>query len=65
MLREELRPIFEKSWPPWVGGVLMGVIVGFMFLYGKPWGVADGVWNWGDNLLRPVFQTSEDVPSVL
>ncbi len=65
MLREELRPLFEKSWPPWVGGVLMGVFVGFMFLYGKPWGVADGVWNWGDYLLRPFFRTSEDVPSVL
>lgn len=65
MLREELKPLFERSWPPWVGGVLMGVLVGFMFLYGKPWGVADGMWNWGDNLLRPFFKTSEDVSNVL
>ncbi len=49
MIKEEILNILGKRWPPFVGGLAMGFLVALMFVWGKPWGVADGVIVWGDN----------------
>jgi len=49
MIKEEILNILGKRWSPFIGGLAMGFIVALMFVWGKPWGVADGVIVWGDN----------------
>ena len=49
MIKEEILNILGKRWSPFVGGLAMGFLVALMFVWGKPWGVADGVIVWGDN----------------
>lgn len=49
MLKEEILKILGRRWKPLIGGLSMGFIVALMFVWGKPWGVADGVIVWGDN----------------
>jgi len=53
-LREEYRKLFGEHWPPWVGGVLLGLINVFLFTYAQPWTSLDGVLNWGDWFFRLV-----------
>ena len=40
--------IFFENWPMWVGGVLIGIMSVVTFAWGRPWGVAGGLRNWGD-----------------
>ncbi len=42
--------IFSENWPVWVGGILIGILSVFVFAWSRPWGVAGGLRNWGDNL---------------
>ncbi len=49
MIKDEFIKIFGSRWSPLLGGLSMGFIVALMFVWGKPWGVADGVIVWGDN----------------
>ena len=46
--------LFGQQWPAWIGGVLFGVLSIALFVWEKPWSVADGVRNWGDWLLNAV-----------
>ena len=46
--------LFGEQWPAWVGGILFGVLSIALFMWEKPWSVADGVRNWGDWLLNAV-----------
>ena len=46
--------LFAQQWPAWIGGVLFGVLSIALFVWEKPWSVADGVRNWGDWLLNAV-----------
>jgi len=48
---EDYQALFARQWAPWVGGILIGLINVMMFAYAKPWGVADGVGNWGNWIL--------------
>lgn len=47
ILAAEYGKLFGGQWPPWLGGLLLGLLNVLMFAYAKPWGVADGVQNWG------------------
>ena len=49
--------LFGRQWPAWVGVVLFGVLSIALFVWEKPWSVADGVRNWGDWLLNAVDVT--------
>ena len=49
--------LFGRQWPAWVGGVLFGLLSIALFVWEKPWSVADGVRNWGDWLLNAVDLT--------
>jgi len=42
--------IFYEKWPLWIGGILIGILSVLTFAWSRPWGVAGGVRNWGDNL---------------
>ena len=46
--------LFGQQWPAWIGGVLFGALSILLFVWEKPWSVADGVRNWGDWLLNSV-----------
>ena len=47
-LREEYGRLFSEPWPPWVGGLLLGLMNVMLFTYAQPWTTLDGVINWGD-----------------
>ncbi|MBI4770587.1 MAG: YeeE/YedE family protein, partial [Chloroflexi bacterium] len=47
-LREDYRLLFGRQWPAWLGGLLIGVLNVFLFLFYQPWTTLDGVLNWGD-----------------
>ncbi|MCK5852502.1 YeeE/YedE family protein [bacterium] len=49
-LRELFRVFFSKSWPVWVGGILLGTLNVFLFMVKSPWGGSGGFNNWGENL---------------
>lgn len=50
-LGPDYNALFGRQWEPWAGGLLLGLINVMMFAYAKPWGVADGVGNWGSWIL--------------
>lgn len=51
------QALFGRQWPAWTGGILFGVLSILLFVWEKPWSVADGVRNWGDWLLNAVDVT--------
>ncbi len=38
--------IFENTWPLWLGGIFMAILVLLFFLWNFPWGVTGGYLNW-------------------
>ena len=46
-LSEDYATIFKKTWPAWVGGLSIGIINVFLFMFDRPWSTLDGVLNWG------------------
>ena len=34
--------LFDRQWPMWVGGLLIGILNVFLFAYEKAWTVSDG-----------------------
>ena len=71
-LKSDYALVFGKTWPVWVGGVAIGVINVFMFMFYQPWSTLDGVLNWGDwslhlagiratNALSPLLRTGSVV----
>jgi hypothetical protein len=50
-LREDYRTLFRQPWPVWAGGLLLGMLNVFLFLFYQPWTTLDGVLNWGDWIL--------------
>lgn len=50
----EYEALFRKRWTPWTAGILLGAINIMMFAYAKPWGVAEGLQNWGNWILLGV-----------
>jgi len=58
-LGEDYRTLFGQEWPVWIGGLLIGGLNVFLFLFYQPWTTLDGVLNWGSwlwgtvGVLRP------------
>ena len=46
--RKGYERLFEKQWPIWIGGLLLGMGNVFLFAFDRPWTVSNGVRNWGD-----------------
>ncbi len=50
--RNEYANLFERQWPVWIAGLLLGMGNVLLFAYAQPWSVASGVRNWGDWLFN-------------
>jgi uncharacterized membrane protein YedE/YeeE len=48
ILSSGYQKIFDKNWPIWLGGLLIGIMSVITFAWARPWGVAGGLRNWGD-----------------
>lgn len=64
-LREEYQTLFGREWPAWVGGLLIGLVNVFLFLFYQPWTTLDGALNWGDSILGRVGLVKADALSPL
>ncbi len=63
LLAHEYNALFRRQWAPWIGGLLLGLLNVLMFAYAKPWGVADGVQNWGQWVLKGFGMFEGDLAS--
>ncbi len=50
--RQLWSTFFEKSWPMWVGGILLATLNICLFLVKSPWGGSGSYINWGQNLYK-------------
>lgn len=46
-LLADYRTIFGAEWPAWAGGLAVGFLNVFLFVFYQPWTTLDGVLNWG------------------
>ncbi|MGP8050236.1 MAG: YeeE/YedE thiosulfate transporter family protein [Desulfobaccales bacterium] len=46
--------LFEKQWPPLLGGVLIGLLAILIEAWSRPWGIVAGIRNWADWLFYGV-----------
>ena len=46
--------LFEKQWPPLVGGLLIGLLAILIEAWSRPWGIVAGIRNWADWLFYGV-----------
>jgi uncharacterized protein len=58
VLRELFDSLFGKSWPMWVGGILLAMLNILLFVVKYPWGSSSGYVNIGQNLFQVLGITS-------
>ncbi len=51
ILREKYRGIFYNPWPYLIGGLLLGTLNVFEYVFSKPWGITTAISRWGGWLL--------------
>ena len=51
-LRELFDSLFAKSWPMWIGGILLAILNILLFVIKYPWGSSSGYTNIGQNLFQ-------------
>jgi uncharacterized membrane protein YedE/YeeE len=51
-IRELFEAFFRKTWPVWVGGVLLGIGNILLFLVKSPWGGSGGYVNLGQHIYQ-------------
>ncbi|TEU07025.1 YeeE/YedE family protein [Candidatus Bathyarchaeota archaeon] len=51
ILKEKYGNIFYQPWPYLVGGLLLGTLNAFEYVFSKPWGVTTAISRWGGWLL--------------
>ncbi|MCF7918402.1 MAG: YeeE/YedE family protein [Candidatus Cloacimonetes bacterium] len=52
ILRELFDSLFSKTWPMWIGGILLAVLSTLLFVIKYPWGASGGYVNIGQNLFH-------------
>ncbi len=52
--RQLWATLFGKSWPMWVGGLLLGMLNVCLFVVKSPWGGSGSYINWGQNFYKSV-----------
>ncbi len=52
VLRELFDSLFGKTWPMWVGGILLALLNILLFVIKYPWGASGGYVNIGQNLFQ-------------
>jgi uncharacterized membrane protein YedE/YeeE len=60
IMKELYDIFFEKTWPMWVGGILLGVGNICLFIVLKPWGASGGILNWGQNIFNSIGMVEFD-----
>lgn len=62
--RQLWSTFFGKSWPMWVGGIVLAALNTCLFLVKYPWGGSPTYINWGQNLYKLVglFNMKDIVP---
>ncbi len=65
ILEQGYDKIFYTNWPAWLGGILIGILSVFTFVWSRPWGVAGGLRNWGDSFFYLIGIYSDPVKSPL
>ncbi|MFC1887534.1 YeeE/YedE thiosulfate transporter family protein [Candidatus Cloacimonadota bacterium] len=58
VLRELFDSLFGKSWPMWVGGILLAIMNILLFVVKYPWGSSSGYVNIGQNIYQVLGITS-------
>ena len=58
VLRELFDTLFGKTWPMWVGGILLAVLNILLFVIKYPWGGSGGYVNIGQNLFQSIGVTN-------
>jgi len=51
--------VFGREWPPWLGGILLGLLNFALFAYAAPWFIYGGFVNWG----QWIYKLTGIVPS--
>lgn len=51
IIKKDFQTIFGQEWPVWVGGIMIGLLNVFLFIFYQPWTTLDGILNWGQWLL--------------
>ncbi|MEA1972546.1 MAG: YeeE/YedE thiosulfate transporter family protein [Candidatus Cloacimonadota bacterium] len=52
ILRDLYNKLFGKSWPMWIGGILLAIMNILLFAIKYPWGASGGYVNIGQNLFQ-------------
>ncbi|MHC1584775.1 MAG: YeeE/YedE thiosulfate transporter family protein [Candidatus Syntropharchaeia archaeon] len=50
-LKLEYGRIFGDAWPAWIGGLLVGILNVFEYIYEKPWGITSATSRWSGWIL--------------
>lgn len=58
VLRELFDSLFSKTWPMWVGGILLAILSTLLFVIKYPWGASGGYVNIGQNLFQSLGITN-------
>ena len=54
ILRELFDSLFGKSWPMWIGGIILAFMNILLFVIKYPWGASGGYVNIGQNLFQVI-----------
>ena len=46
--------VFGREWPPWLGGLILGLLNFALFAYAAPWFIYGGFLNWGSWIIKSV-----------
>ncbi|MCF7910992.1 MAG: YeeE/YedE family protein [Candidatus Cloacimonetes bacterium] len=58
VLKELFDSLFSKTWPMWVGGILLAILSTLLFVIKYPWGASGGYVNIGQNLFQSLGITN-------
>jgi uncharacterized membrane protein YedE/YeeE len=53
-LKKGYALLFDRQWPPLVGGLLIGLLAILIEAWSRPWGIVGGIRNWADWLFYGV-----------
>ena len=54
--------VFGREWPPWLGGLLLGLLNFALFAFAAPWFIYGGFLNWGSWIIKSVGITPVSDP---
>ncbi len=61
-LAEGYWSIFGREWPPWLGGLILGLLNFALFAFAAPWFIYGGFLNWGSWIIKSVGITPVSNP---